>query len=110
MKIACGKHHIVALNEDGFCLGSGSQAAESVKTFFDIEDIYAGANLTVLKDSEGCFYHTGLGVYTKENEGDAGSQWVFGSFEENIRKIKIITGVNDVGVVIAVTEDGIWTS
>lgn len=106
-KIACGKKHIVAVDYDGNCLGSGSTAAESVETFSNIDNIYAGANLTVLKDFDGKLYHTGLGVYTKDADGqEVGSEWICGSWEEDIKDIKVIPGVNDVGVVVAVTNGG----
>ncbi len=105
-KIACGKKHIVAVDYDGNCFGSGTTSAESVDAFSNIDSIYAGANLTVLKDFDGKLYHTGLGVYTKDADGaETGSEWLCGSWEEDIKDIKIIPGVNDVGVVVAITHD-----
>lgn len=105
-KIACGANHVVGIREDGTCVGAGKSVEDSLGRFSNITDIYAGADLTVLKDENGAYYHVGTTVdmpgYEEFDEYWQSRNW------ENVIKIVISLnpGTSGNGIVTAIKNDG----
>ncbi len=104
-KIACGIGHVVGIKkEDGTCVGAGEGSKTELDKFNNITDIYAGADLTVLKDADGKFFYAGDPVSVN---GDKKFEDYWNERDwNNIKDIIIFPDSRDSGIVIAIKNDG----
>lgn len=104
--ISTGREHIIGILKTGEVVGSGKGMPTQI-IYQNIERIYSGADMSVLIDSEGRLYHLGIGTYQKSADSDKEDVWVPTTWEgSSIKKIEIIEGSSNNGIVVALFNDG----